>query len=267
MEDRVRIQIDEQGVADVCLVRGDKMNALDVAMFDALVAAVERLRHEPRVRVVVLHGEGRAFCAGLDMGRFEKINSGADGGIRNLAPRTHGIANSAQQVAWGWRQLPVPVIAAVQGVAFGGGLQLALGADIRLIAPDARMSVMEIKWGLVPDMAGVVLMRGLVRDDVVRELTYTGRMVQGEEAVRLGLATRVCADPLADALALARDLAQRSPSALKAAKRLFNQAAAGVDDATLMQAESDEQMALMGAAHQVESVRANLEKRAPNFRD
>jgi enoyl-CoA hydratase/carnithine racemase len=267
MEDRVRIQIDEQGVADVCLVRGDKMNALDMAMFDALVAAVDRLQREPAVRVVVLHGEGRAFCAGLDMGRFEKINSGTDGGIRNLKPRTHGIANSAQQVAWGWRQLPVPVIAAVHGVAFGGGLQLALGADIRLIAPDARMSVMEIKWGLVPDMAGVVLMRGLVRDDVVRELTYSGRVVQGEEAVRVGLATRVCADPLAEALALAREMAQRSPSALKAGKRLFNQAAAGVDDAVLMQAESDEQMGLMGSAHQVEAVRANLEKRAPNFID
>ncbi len=267
MQDRVRIQIDEQGVADVCLVRADKMNALDMAMFDALVAAVERLKREPAVRVVVLHGEGRAFCAGLDMGRFEKINAGTDGGIRNLKPRTHGIANSAQQVAWGWRQLPVPVIAAVHGVAFGGGLQLALGADIRLIAPDARMSVMEIKWGLVPDMAGVVLMRGLVRDDVVRELSYTGRVVQGEEAVRVGLATRVCADPLAEALALAREMAQRSPSALKAGKRLFNQAAAGVDDALLMQAESDEQMALMGAPHQVEAVRANLEKRVPRFHD
>ena len=267
MEDRVRIRIDDAGVADVCLVRGDKMNALDIAMFDALVAATERLRQEPKVRVVVLHGEGRAFCAGLDMGRFEKINAGTDGGIRDLRPRTHGIANSAQQVAWGWRQLPVPVIAAVHGVAFGGGLQLALGADIRLIAPDARMSVMEIKWGLVPDMAGVVLMRGLVRDDVVRELTYTGRVVQGEEAVRVGLATRVCADPLADAMALAAEMAQRSPDALKAGKRLFNRAAALESDAALLQAESDEQVRLMGSPNQVEAVRANLEKRAPRFAD
>jgi len=267
MEDRVRIRIDDAGVADVCLVRGDKMNALDIAMFDALVAATERLWQEPKVRVVVLHGEGRAFCAGLDMGRFEKINAGTDGGIRDLRPRTHGIANSAQQVAWGWRQLPVPVIAAVHGVAFGGGLQLALGADIRLIAPDARMSVMEIKWGLVPDMAGVVLMRGLVRDDVVRELTYTGRVVQGEEAVRVGLATRVCADPLADAMALAAEMAQRSPDALKAGKRLFNRAAALESDAALLQAESDEQARLMGSPNQVEAVRANLEKRAPRFAD
>ena len=267
MEDRVRIRIDEQGVADVCLVRGEKMNALDMAMFDALLGAIEQIKREPRVRVVVLHGEGRAFCAGLDMGRFEKINAGADGGIRNLKPRTHGIANSAQQVAWGWRQLPVPVIAAVHGVAFGGGLQLALGADIRLIAHDARMSVMEIKWGLVPDMAGVVLMRGLVRDDVLRDITYTGRMLQGEDAVRAGLATRACADPLAEALALARELAQRSPDALKAGKRLLNQAVAGIGDAALMQAESDEQMALMGSPNQVEAVRANLDKRAPRFSD
>ena len=267
MEDRVRIRIDEQGVADVCLVRGEKMNALDMAMFDALLAAIEQIKREPRVRVVVLHGAGRAFCAGLDMGRFEKINAGADGGIRNLKPRTHGIANSAQQVAWGWRQLPVPVIAAVHGVAFGGGLQLALGADIRLIALDARMSVMEIKWGLVPDMAGVVLMRGLVRDDVLRDITYTGRVLQGEEAVRAGLATRACADPLADAQALARELAQRSPDALRAGKRLLNQAAAGIGDAALMQAESDEQMALMGSPNQVEAVRANLDKRAPQFSD
>ncbi|WP_088280542.1 crotonase/enoyl-CoA hydratase family protein [Ideonella sp. A 288] len=267
MEERVRIQIDEHGVADVCLVRGDKMNALDIEMFDALVAATARLQAEPRVRVVVLHGEGRAFCAGLDMGRFSKINAGTDGGIRDLRPRTHGLANSAQQVAWGWRQLPVPVIAAVHGVAFGGGLQLALGADIRLIAPDAKMSVMEIKWGLVPDMAGVALMRSLVRDDVVRELTYTGRVVLGEEAVRVGLATRVCADPLAEAMAMAREMAGRSPSALRAGKRLFNRAAALESEAALLQAESDEQVALMGAPHQVEAVRANLEKRAPQFRD
>jgi enoyl-CoA hydratase/carnithine racemase len=203
------------------------------------------------------------------MGRFEKINAGTDGGIRDLRPRTHGIANTAQQVAWGWRQLPVPVIAAVHGVAFGGGLQLALGADIRLIAPDARMSVMEIKWGLVPDMAGVALMRGLVRDDVARELTFTGREVIGEEAVRVGLATRVSVDPLAEARAMALAIANRSPSAIRAGKRLMNLAGETLDAsaARLLQAESDEQVALMGAPHQVESVRAALEKRAPVFKD
>lgn len=189
MEDRVRITLDAQGVADVALVRADKMNALDFAMFDALAAAIDRLKNEKGLRAVVLHGEGKAFCAGLDMGRMAALNKGEPGGFRDLRTRTHGIANSAQYVGMGWRELPVPVIAAVHGVAFGGGLQVALGADIRLVTADTRMSVMEIKWGLVPDMAGVALMRGLVRDDHVRELTYTGRIVEGAEAVALGLAT------------------------------------------------------------------------------
>jgi enoyl-CoA hydratase/carnithine racemase len=269
MEERVRIEINPQGVADVCMVRGDKMNALDFAMFDALAAAIERLKTEKGLRAVVLHGEGKAFCAGLDMGRMAKLSSGEPGGFRDLRARTHGIANSAQFIGVGWREVPVPVIAAVHGVAFGGGLQVALGADIRLLTADTQMSVMEIKWGLVPDMAGVALMRGLVRDDHVRELTYTGRVVRGDEAVALGLATRVVADPLAEAMALANAMAQRSPSALRAAKRLMNQAGHTLDAsaAALLQAESDEQVALMGAAHQLEAVRANLEKRAPNFQD
>src|ERR1700709_2618768 len=149
MDDRVRSTISE-GVADVRLVRADKMNALDAAMFDALVAASARLAQEKSVRAVVLSGEGRAFCAGLDMGRFAAMmdnggNGIAGGETRDLSARTHGLANFPQAAVWGWRQLPVPVIAAIQGVAFGGGFHLALGADIRLLAPDARMSIMEIK--------------------------------------------------------------------------------------------------------------------------
>src|ERR1700684_3229776 len=152
MDDRVSISI-SAGVADVRLVRADKMNALDAAMFEALVATSDRLAHEKGVRAVVLSGEGRAFCAGLDMGRFaamkEKGGNGVAGGeTRDLTARTHGLANHAQQAVWGWRQLPVPVIAAIQGVAFGGGFQLALGADMRYLAPDARVSIMEIKWGV-----------------------------------------------------------------------------------------------------------------------
>lgn len=271
MEERIRVSISE-GVADVRLVRADKMNALDKAMFEALVETGTRLAREPGLRAVVISGEGRAFCAGLDMGRFAQMSGPADPTRRaanelRLGTRSHGIANAAQYAVLVWREIPVPVIAAVHGVAFGGGFQLALGADLRFVAPDTKMSVMEIKWGLVPDMAGVVLMRGLVRDDVVRELTYTGRVVQGEEAVRVGLATRVCADPLADAMALAAEMAQRSPDALKAGKRLFNRAAALESDAALLQAESDEQARLMGSPNQVEAVRANLEKRAPRFAD
>ena len=267
MQNRVRIQLDSHGVADVCLVRGDKMNALDFEMFDALAAAIAQLKVMPGLRAVVLHGEGRAFCAGLDMGRMGKLASGEAGGVRDLRPRTHGIANSAQVLGLGWRELPVPVIAALHGVAYGGGLQLALGADIRLASADLKMSVMEIKWGLVPDMAGVALMRGLVRDDHARELCFSGRVVAADEAVALGLATRVCADPLAEALAMAQAISQRSPSAIRAAKRLMNLAYRTLDAsaAALLQAESDEQVALMGAAHQLEAVRANLEKRAPVF--
>lgn len=266
-DDRLRIQIDDAGVADVVLTRADKMNALDFAMFDAINAAIERLKAERGLRAVVLRGEGRAFCAGLDKDRFDKLGAGAAGGARDLRTRTHGNANSPQHIAIGWRAVPVPVIAAVHGVAFGGGLQLALGADIRLIAPDAQMSVMEIKWGLVPDMAGMVLMRDLLRDDVMRELSYTGRVVVGEEAVRLGLATRVAADPAAEAMALAQQMAQRSPDALRAAKRLLNQAHQGLDEAALLLAESDEQSALMGSANQLEATRANLERRVPKFHD
>ena len=272
MNDRVRIDIDALGVAEVRLVRGDKMNALDPAMFDALNAALAELKAVQRLRAVVLHGEGKAFCAGLDMGRFQAMaDTGGAGlpGSRDLAVRTHALSNAPQHVAFGWRELPVPVIAAVHGVAFGGGLQVALGADVRLLAPGTRMSVMEIKWGLVPDMAGMALVRGLLRDDVLRELTYTGRVVPAEEAVALGLATRICADPLAEARAMAQAIAQRSPSAIRAAKRLLNQASRSVDDsaAALLVAESVEQQVLLGGVHQRDAVRANLEQRAPDFDD
>ncbi len=266
MQDRVRIQIDEHGVADVCMVRGDKMNALDMAMFDALAAAIEQLKGERRVRAVVLRGEGRAFCAGLDTGRFDKMATGGDGGVRDLRARTHGLANSAQQIAWGWHTLPMPVIAAVQGVALGGGLQVALGADIRLVSADVKLSVLEVKWGLIPDVAGMALLRRLLRDDVLRELTYTGRMVGGAEAVQLGLATRVCTDPTAEAFALAREMAARSPDAVRAGKRLCN-LLGDATEAQILQAESDEQVALMGSPNQTEAVRAGLEKRAAKFHD
>jgi len=177
MDKRVSVTISD-GVADVRLVRADKMNALDAAMFEALVGATDRLGKEKGLRAVVLSGEGRAFCAGLDMGRFAAMKESGGNGIpggesRDLTKRTHGLANFAQQAVWGWRQLPVPVIAAIQGVAFGGGFQLALGADMRFLTPDARMSIMEIKWGLVPDMAGTPILATLVRDDILRELTYT----------------------------------------------------------------------------------------------
>ena len=172
------------------------MNALDDAMFEALRVTGEQLKTRAGVRVVVLSGEGRAFCAGLDTANFGKMASGERGGDRLLqGARTAGGANPSQQAVMAWRELPVPVIAAVHGVAYGGGFQLMLGADLRFITADAKLSIMEINWGLVPDMGGMALLRRLVRDDVARELTYTGRVFSGAEALQLGLATRVCADP------------------------------------------------------------------------
>jgi enoyl-CoA hydratase/carnithine racemase len=208
MEKRVSVSISE-GVADVRLVRADKMNALDAAMFEAIVAASDRLAHEKGLRAVVLSGEGRSFCAGLDMGRFAAMKESGGNGIaggekRDLTERTRGLANFPQQAVWGWRQLPVPVIAAIQGVAFGGGFQLALGADMRFLAHDARMSIMEIKWGLIPDMAGTPILASLVRDDILRELTYTGRIFSAQEALGYGLATRICDDPRAAACRIRR---------------------------------------------------------------
>ena len=269
MEDRVSVAISD-GIADVRLNRADKMNALDAAMFEALVATTERLGREKGLRVVVLSGEGRAFCAGLDMGRFAAMKEDGGNGIvggekRDLTVRSHGLANFPQQAVWGWRQLPVPVIAAIHGVAFGGGFQLTLGADMRFLSPDARMSIMEIKWGLVPDMAGTPILASLVRDDILRELTYTGRIFSAQEALSYGLATRICDDPRAVALEVAREIAGKSPDAIRATKRMLNNL--GVDPGPALLAESIEQQKLIGAPNQTEAVRANLEKRAPRFAD
>ena len=272
MEDRITVEL-RDGVADVRLVRADKMNALDDAMFTALVEAGQRLKTEPGVRAVVLSGEGRAFCAGLDAGNFGKM---AEGGGRYeqrgerppelVGKREFGVANRAQYAVWVWRELPVPVIAAVHGVAFGGGFQLMLGADMRYVAPDTKLSIMEIKWGLIPDMAGTQLMRHLVREDIVRELTYTGRIFSGTEAGQIGFATRVCDDPHAEALAVAREIAGKSPDAIRAGKRIFNDAPYS-DVGTGFIQETQEQVALIGSPNQIEAVMANLQKRAPNFAD
>jgi enoyl-CoA hydratase/carnithine racemase len=272
IEARVTITGDS-GVAQERLNRPDKLNALDTAMFQALLNAADTLRRDRSVRAVVVAGEGKGFCAGLDMHSFQRMQEGesvsADAGFpfdRGLMQRTFGNANAFQQVAMMWRDIPVPVIAAVHGVAFGGGLQIALGADLRFIAANARMSVMEMKWGLVPDMGGILLMRELARHDVVRELTFSGRQISGDEAVRIGFATRVEADPLAAATALARQIAQQSPEAVRAAKRLLN-LSLHADPATVLQAESYEQERLLGSTSQAEAVMANMEKRLPRFAD
>lgn len=261
MNDRVQIQI-ENGVADVRLNRPDKMNALDWAMIEGIAGAIDTLAATPGLRAAVLSGEGPAFCAGLDMAMMATIG---DQDFDVMA-RSHGLANIFQQVSWGWRTLPVPVIAAVHGVTFGGGFQIMSGADIRIAAPDARLSIMEMKWGLIPDMAGTALWRGNVRDDVLRELIYTNREVSGAEAVALGLITRTAEEPRAEALALARQIASRNPDAVRGAKRLAN-AAFDTDAAGMLLAESHEQGLLIRSANQIEAVMANMQKRSPNFSD
>lgn len=266
MADRIRMTITD-GVADVRMIRTDKMNALDEAMMLALVETGEKLKTQKGLRAVVLSGEGRAFSAGLDMSNFAAMESGSRNGPSVIATeRTPNGANRAQQTAMVWRELPVPVIAAVHGVAFGGGFQVCLGADLRFVAADARLSIMEIKWGLIPDMGGIELLHHFVRDDLLRDLTYTGRIFSGTEALSLGIATRVCADPRAEALAYAAEIAGKNPDAIRAGKRLLNLSWTA-SRAEILKAETDEQMALIGSANQVEAIRANLQKRAPNFAD
>lgn len=266
MEDRVRLTIAD-GIADVRLNRAAKMNALDPAMFRAIAEAGARLKDDRSLRAVVLSGEGRAFCAGLDVESVAAMTQGSSPvPFADLAERTHGMANFAQHIVWLWRELPVPVITAVHGIAFGGGFQLALGSDLRYVAPGTRLSVTETKWGLVPDMAGTQLMYHLAREDVVRELTYTARIFSAEEALAYGFATQLVADPLAAAMATARDIAGRSPDAIRAAKRLLNQAVA-CDARTGLAAETTEQYGLIGRPNHVEAVKANLENRPPRFTD
>lgn len=281
--DRVTVVV-KGGVADVRLNRPEKINALDPAMFAGLRAAAQQVGSDPTVRAVVLSGEGKGFCAGLDLAAIAGMDSsgqpeGSDGSgpgagaqpapapVRRLADRVEGsIANWAQEAAYLWSELPVPVIAAVHGVALGGGAQIALAADLRIMAPDARLSILEIRWGLVPDMTGTAMLTRLVPLDVAKELTWTGRMVEGEEAVRLGLATRLADDPRADALALAADIAGRSPDAIQAAKRLLNQSGR-VPLAQQLLDESIEMGRLIGSPNQNEAVRAYFERREPVFAD
>ena len=259
---RVSITLDN-GVADVRLTRTDKMNALDPAMFAAIAGAIAALSAMAGLRCVVLSGEGRAFCAGLDM-----VSMGGGGGSvgKDLVDRTHGDANLFQHVSWGWRTLGVPVIAAVHGVALGGGFQILSGSDIRIAHPATRMSIMEMKWGLVPDMGGMALWRGLAREDVLRELSYTAREFTGEQALAYGFVTRLAEDPLAEALALAHEIAGRNPHAIRAMKRLAN-ALHDADGPALLMAESVEQKAVIRTPNQIEAVTANFEKRAPTFKD
>ncbi len=268
MSDRVSITIAD-GIADVRMTRPEKRNALDGAMFTALAEAGERLKNEAAVRAVVLSGEGPSFCAGLDFSGFQAMaaDAAATEGDGNPGATVEGrITHLGQQVCWVWQEVPVPVIAAVRGHALGGGLQIALGADLRIVHPDTQLSVREVHWGLVPDMTATLMLAGLVRDDVAKDLVFTARLIDGREAERIGLATRLSETPFDDAMALAREIAGRSPDAVRGAKRLLNRVQ-NQRAAEQFAAEREEIGALIGRPNQVEAVMANFDGRAPVFTD
>jgi len=260
MEERVIIK-KENHIAEVILNRTDKLNALDESMMQAIIAAGEDIQNDPSIRVVVLRGEGRAFCAGIDLSNFD-INP--EGGIDNMVERTHGIANKWQQCVWVWRSLDVPVIAAVHGICFGGGLNIMSGADIKYVTPDTRLSILEMKWGIIPDMAGSQLWRHNVREDILRELTYTNREFSGIQAVEYGFATHVSENPTEDARSLAKVISSKSPSAIVKTKKMFNEAPY-LSAADGLKMESVEQEQIIRKHNQLEAVFSSMQKRDGKF--
>lgn len=270
MSDRVIVSIND-GIAEVRFNRPDKRNALDREQFAAIAEAGESLKAADGVRAVVLVGEGESFCAGLDFSMFSGMAGGQSTGDQadrgNPGATEEGrITHLAQQICWVWQELPMPVIAAVHGHALGGGFQIAMGADIRIAHPDTKWSVREIHWGLVPDMTGTFMLSRLVRNDVARELTYTARIVDGREAAELGLVTRLSDSPYDDAMALAREIAGRSPGAVRGAKALFNRMfTEGAAEQFAMEREVI--FGQIGTPNQVEAIMSNMEQRAPNFVD
>jgi enoyl-CoA hydratase/carnithine racemase len=262
MTERVVTEIRDH-VAHVRLNRADRHNGLDLPMFEGIVAAADSIRSRNDVRVVVLSGAGKSFCAGLDFQAFM-----ADPvGNRRLLDRAEGKPyNIAQAVSWVWAELPVPVIAALHGAVFGGGLQIALGADLRVASSDVRMSVMEIEYGLVPDMGITQSLPRLVPADVAKELTFTGRIVQGEEAKALGLVTRLAEHPLESAMDLAAQIAARSPHAIRHGKRLLRDSY-GMSPHESFKLETELQLELLGSPNQLEAVRAKLTKSQAAFKD
>ena len=259
------VSIEKDGhIAIVTLDRADKMNAVSLEMFDALGEAGRRLGEDKSVRAVVLRGAGDNFCAGIDVAVFQDKDAPID--VASLSPLPDSISNRFQQCAYTWRELRVPVICAIRGVAFGAGLQIALGADLRFAAEDARFSIMEIKWGLIPDLAISTTLRGLVAADKVKELAFSGRVVEAREALELGLITRMHKDPEALAMEVAGSICVKSPDAIRSVKQLVNEAWR-VSDAEALALEAELQLGVLGKKNQLEAVMANLQKRAPEFED
>lgn len=263
MKDRLTISMDGH-VARVMLDRPEKYNALDLEMFNALGAAADSLARESKVRAVVLHGAGEHFCAGIDIGVLNDPAVKID--AKMLAPLPSSAANLFQRAAYAWRELPMPVICALQGSTFGGGLQIAAGADLRYAAGDTRFSIMETKWGLIPDMAISTTLRDIVCADKLKELAWSARIFDAQEALELGMITGLEDDPLATATRVAQECAGRSPEAVRGIKRLVNEAW-HLSEADSLALEAELQLGVMGAANQLEAVRANFEKRPPVFAD
>ena len=261
-EERVRVAIANH-VATVTLARPEKHNALDLRMFAAILEASEHVVACPDVRAVVLHGDGPSFCSGLDVSSAMSAEEGVNGSDDALSGP---VPNRFQRVAYDWVTLPVPVIAAIHGSCLGGGLQIALGADIRVCTPDARLSVMEVKWGLVPDMSITQTLPRLVGIDVAKELTFTARVFSGEEALALGVVTHLEAEPLAAAHALAAEIAARSPDAVRAAKRLWGEAWNRPPQEGL-RLEADLQRRLIGSPNQLAAVISGMRGEAAEFVD
>lgn len=264
MSDHERVRVSTSGhVANVVLARPDRHNGLDYRMFDALNDAIDELSDDPSVRAVVLSGEGRSFCAGLD---FQSVLAEGRPIEDSFLRRDGEIANDFQRVAYGWQQLPVPVIAAVQGNCLGGGCQIALAADIRIAAPDLRLSILEIKWGLIPDMGLTQSLPRLVGIDVAKELTFSGRIVDAEEALELGLVTRLSEEPLTAAEQLAAEIAERSPDAIRRDKLLFERTW-NAPAAEALALEEELQRELLGSRNQLAAVEAAIAGRSAEFSD
>ncbi|WP_068306267.1 crotonase/enoyl-CoA hydratase family protein [Pararhodobacter sp. CCB-MM2] len=262
-EDRVTISI-EDGVAEVTLNRPEKLNAFDAKMFAAVGEAGDRLMDEKGLRAVVLTGAGRGFCAGIDTAMLMEFAKDLDALKREIVTPPPGrAANRFQHPCTVWADLPVPVIAALQGVTYGAGMQLALGADLRIAGPDTQLSIMEMKWGLIPDMGLTKLLPGLMRADQALELILSARVLQAPEAQALGLVTRVTEHPLQAAREAARAIAARSPEAARGAKALVRAAWPGGDDQLALEARL--QAAIIGSPNQMEAVMAGMQKRAPRF--
>lgn len=259
---RVSVTYDNH-IAFVTLTRADKMNAVDDDMIYAVIAAGQEVAASD-ARAVVLSGDGKAFCAGIDIMGFGAMAQGDPHEL--LVPRSHGDANRWQEVAMVWRRVPVPVIAAVHGVCYGAGFQLALGADIRIAAPGTRFSIMEMKWGIVPDMGGMVLLPHLARSDVIRQLTYTASPIEADQAERWGLVTSLADDPVQAATDLATEIAGKSPSGIREAKQLIAIAESGANREEVLLAESEAQARLIGKPDQMEVIAAQMQKRAPVFK-